>query len=298
MKPRGHRSAHLRAALWLALAIVVRPARADDGETLNAGDAALPRSAHMESLLIPDGETGSANSDLDVTAAGLPVVADGARLFALGSGKSVVDIAPFRIDDFAFMRGDGRLLLISGDRLISPGPDGPVQGPILPSSGMKVRPAGETTAFLFGGIVEPASHDLYMVRSDGMLAKLATMPSPIVDVSGFAGDDDGAASIDVFIATGRNVFRIVGRRPVKKVFEADADIFSIAATPNGAVFYATRNGVGYVDDDGPAVEFMRGHTGVVRTGGKSLYVWSPEERRLFRLGDIADLVAHSGVLRP
>jgi hypothetical protein len=277
------RGALLLAAILLASAVTPGLPRAEEGGKLEAGDVVLPAGVSIQSLLIPQDAAAPAGGGFDVAFRELPVVAEGTRLVALGDGKSVVDVAPYKIDDFAFT-ADGRLILVSGDTLISPGKDGPVKVGALSSSGMKLRAAGKFAAYLFGGKDEPGNHDVYLLRPGGELVKLATLPSPIADVSGVVLED--TFQMDTFAATGRKIYRIESDAPVELIFEAGADIVSIAKAGADGIYYATKNGVGYVDINRRAHEFMPGHTGVLRLWGDNLYVWSPDERRLLRIDGV------------
>ena len=200
-------------AIWLTAAI------ADPAHT-DTGDIALPKGVHIDSLILPDGASGSATVGFGVNRDGLPVVADGTQLRILGEGQAILDIAPRKIDDFSWMLG-AQLLLISGDRLISPGPNGQLRELALSATGMKVRRAGDDDAYVFGGAAEPANHDVFLVKPSGAMIKLATLPSPISDVSGFG--------TNCYVAIGKRLLHLAEGETVAIVLEAPSDITSIMA---------------------------------------------------------------------
>lgn len=263
-------------AVWLTAAI------ADPVPPTSTGDITLPKDVRIDSLVLPDGTVAPGTVGFGVNANGVPVVADGTQLRVLGDTQTILDIAPRKIDDFSWMLAQ-QLLLISGDRLISPGQKGQLRELALPMNGMKVRRASGSDAYIFGGAGETASHDLYLAKPSGKMIKLASLPTPIADASGF--------ELDSYLATGKRLLRIAKGRPVEIFLEADADITSIAAAVAGGVYFSTSDGVSYANRRGSIFPFLPGFTGILRTDAVSLYVWNAAERRLLRIQGISSLEA-------
>ena len=261
-------------AIWLTAAI------ADPAQPTDTGDIALPKGVHIDRLILPDGAAGPASVGFGVNSDGLPVVADGTQLRVPGESQPILDIAPRNIDDFSWMLGS-QLLLISGDRLISPGPNGQLRELALSEAGMKVRRAGNEDAYVFGSAAEPANHDVFLLKPSGTMIKLATLASPILDVSG--------SGTSCYVAIGRRLLHIAEGETVAIVLEAPADITSIMAVDNGGVFFATKDGVSYANPRGSMFTFLPGFTGILRADARSLFVWNATEHRLLRIQDIGIL---------
>lgn len=212
----------------------------------------------------------------DVDPDGLPAIADGTALRLFGSSRQLIDLGGPRIEDFAWMR-DGALLLVTGGRLAALSPSGIVQSLALPVAGMRIRPAGPDTAYVFGGAAAPVNRDVYLFARTGRIAKLATLPAPVTAVAG-----DGRTT---YVAVERTILRIALDQPPRALVETRDPVVSLEAAADDALFYATRSSVGYLDRAGRATEFIRGDGGPLRTRGSTLFVLL-SGGNLLRLGPI------------
>lgn len=262
-------------AALLSLAFALTSGVSKSAEPAN--DLAVPKGVQVSLLLIQPGSRVAASGAFDIDQDGVPVVAEGPVLRVLGSSKQLVSVGVSSIDDFAWMR-NGAPLFITQDHLVGFGPKGLTRSIALPSSSMRIRPAGANTAYVFGESKERGIHTVYLLARDRTLAKLATLPTPVIDVVG-----DGTTT---YVATGRTVLRISRRAPAAAMLQTRDDITSLAFGPKGGLFYATKSGVGYVGSTGTAYEFMRGQSGILRVQGSSLFVLIREGPHLIRINPI------------
>jgi hypothetical protein len=229
-------------------------------------DLAIPKGVQVNSFLqLGDVKPTqvSPRTAFDVDPDGLPVVAEGSSLELLGSSRNLVALGNFNIDDFAWMR-DGRLLLVTQGHLAALSPKGVVLGTALPSAGMRIRPAGEDTAYVFGGPSEPQNHDVYLFKRDRTVAKLANLP---VAVTAVAGNES-----TTYVAADKMILRITLNQPAVVVLQAQDPVISLETTPQDGLFYSTQSTVGYIDRDGGATEFLKGDGGLLRVRESQLFV--------------------------
>lgn len=229
-------------------------------------DVVVPGGVDVSALYQPDQPAPKnlpANAAFDVDPDGLPAIAAGTSLKLLGSSEELFNLGVLPIDDFAWMR-DGRMLLVTENHLASLSPKGIALGPALPGAGMRVRPAGDNTAYVFGGTSEPANHNIYLFARDSTTTKLAILPSPVVAVAG-----DGMTT---YVATDKAVLRIAFSEPARVLLETHEPIVSLEIAPRQGLFYATKASVGYIDSNGKAADFIRGEGGQLRLRGSTLFV--------------------------
>jgi hypothetical protein len=205
----------------------------------------------------------SAATAFDIDPDGLPAIAAGAAIKLYGAPRDLVKLSVPSVDDFAWMR-DGRLLLVTQGHIAALSPKGPILGPALPIPGMHVRPAGDDTAYVFGGSKEPQNHDVYLLRQDGMVAKLVSLPTAVTAVAG--------NETTTFVATDRMILRLDANEPARIALQTGDAVTSLELAERERLFYSTKSAVGYVDRDGGAVEFIRGDGGLLRARGSRLFV--------------------------
>ncbi len=263
---------------WIGLAFLLMAASVGGFAAEPSISFAVPDGVKVGMMVEPDeakpGPDPAATA-LDIDPDGLPAIADGAALRLFGSAQELLKLDD-RIDDFAWMR-DGKLLLVTRGRLAALSPTGIVPSLELPVPGMRVRPAGANTAYVFGGATQPANHNLYLFGRDGKVAKLASLPAPVAAVAG-----DGSTS---YVAIERTILRVALDQAPRVVLQTRDAIVSLETGPNDALFYSTRSGVGYVDRFGRAAEFIRGDGGLLRARGSMLFVLL-SDGSLLRLGPI------------
>jgi hypothetical protein len=242
-------------------------------------DVAIPKDVQVSTLFQPGEVKPGAlpvNAAFDVDPDGLPSIADKTSLKLLGSSQQLLTLGVLAIDDFAWMRDD-RLLLVTQNHLASLSPKGLVLSLALPGAGMRVRPAGENTAYLFGGSTEPENHDVYLFARDATVTKLASMPAPVTAVAG-----DGITS---YIATDKTILRIALNQPVRALLQTRDPIVSLEIAPREGLFYATTSSVGYIGRDSNAYEFIRGEGGLLRIRGSMLFILM-SNGQLLRFGPV------------
>jgi hypothetical protein len=244
-----------------------------------AVDFAIP-SGVKAAIVVDSGgttpKTVSTSTAFDVDPDGLPAIIDGPALKLFGSSQELLALDTNRIDDFAWMR-DGKLLLVTQGHLATISPKGVVPDMALPAPGMRVRPAGANTAYVFGGADPAINRDVYLFARNGKMTKLLSLPMPVSAVAG-----NGTTT---YVATERTILRIAFNEPVRVIVETRDPVTSLVTGPNHAFFYATKSAVGYVDRDGRAVEFIRGNGGLLRRRGSMLFVLLTDGT-LLRLGPI------------
>lgn len=247
----------------LLLAALISPQVFAAGPTV---DFAVPKGVQVSTFL-PLGNVKPANlsaaTAFDIDPDGLPVFASGAALKLFGSSRDLLTLGVLAIDDFAWMR-DGRLLFVTQGHLAALSPKGVALGPALPSPRMHIRPAGDDTAYVFGGSNESQNHDIYLFKRDRTVAKLASLPVAVTTVAG--------NETTTFVAAGKMVLRIAMNEPARSVLQTQDAVISLETTPQGGLFYSTISAVGYVDRDGSATEFIRGDGGLLRVRGSRLFV--------------------------
>lgn len=205
----------------------------------------------------------SPDTAFDVDPDGLPVIAQGTALKLFGAPRALLTLGGLAIDDFAFMR-DGRPLFVSKGRLAALSPKGAMLGPALPAAGMRIRPAGDDTAYVFGGASEPENRNVYLFKRDGTVAKLASLP---VAVTSVAGDET-----TTYVATDNMILKITLDQQPSLVLRASDPVLSIELAPQGGLFYSTRSAVGYIERNGGSTEFLRGDGGILRARKSQLFV--------------------------
>ena len=246
------------AAVLISAAVSLHAAAAEP-----AIDLAVPAGVGVSALMRPDETKSATPLAFDIDPDGLPVMADGPALKVMSSSSELLTLGVLHIDDFAWMR-DEALLLVTQGHLASLSPKGVDLGLALPSPDMRIRPAGDDTAYVFGGATPPYDRDVYLFARDGSVTKLATMPQPIAAVAG-----DGTTS---YVAAGSSIVQVTLNQPARILMEAADPILSLEAAPQGGLFYATKSAVGYVDNRGQALDFIRGDGGALRTRGSNLFV--------------------------
>ncbi len=250
--------ATLLAALW---AIVALPSIAATEPLL---DFAIPSGVNA-AIVVGSDKTPppSAAAAFDIDPDGLPTVIDGATLKLFSSGQQLLALETPRIDDFAWMR-DGRLMLVTETRLASVSGNAVVLSLDLPTRGMRVRPAGDNTAYIFGGTDPAISRDVYLFARDRTITKLISLPVPVAAVAG-----NGRTT---YIAAEKTILRVAFNEPVRAVLQTQDPVIALETGPNDSLFYATRSGIGYLDAAGRAAEFIRGDGGILRARGSLLFV--------------------------
>jgi hypothetical protein len=238
-------------------------------QAISAGstmDLAIPKGVQVNTFLqLGDVKPGnlSPSTPFDIDPDGLPVLADGAALKLFGSSRALLTLGASTIEDFAWMR-DGRLLFVTQGHLAALSPKGVVLGTALPNPGMRIRPAGDDTAYVFGGASEPQNHDVYLFKRDRTVAKLASLP---VAVTAVAGNET-----TTYVAADNMILKITLNQPASLVLQAHDPVVSIEMAPHDGLFYSTKAAVGYIDRDGGATEFIRGDGGILRARGSKLFV--------------------------
>ena len=266
----------LNVIIGLVSAILLSP-RAALAET--PLDISTPKNVKVSALLQPDGAKPSAASiaaAFDIDPDGLPAIADGTALKLIGTSQEMLSLGVLPIDDFAWMR-DGKLLLITQSHLASLSPKGVVLSLELPTAGMRLRPAGNNTAYIFGGTSEPTNHTVYLFARDQTVTKLASLPSPVTAVAG-----DGTTT---YIASDKTILRTAWNQPPRLLLETRDPLISLEVAPHEGLFYATKSSVGYIDRNGDASEFLRGEGGSLRLRGSTLFVLLPSGN-LLRFGPV------------
>ncbi len=263
MKPRPVCRRWPLSVVGALVALLIPVQAIDAAPTL---DLAVPKGVQVNSFLqLGDVKLTrvSPATAFDVDPDGLPVVADGSSLKLLGSSRNLLALGSFNVDDFAWMR-DGRLLLVTQDHLAALSPKGVVLGTVLPNAGMRIRPAGDDTAYVFGGPSQPQNHDVYLFKRDRTVAKLASLP---VAVTAVAGNES-----TTYVAADKMILRITLNQPAVVVLQAQDPVISLETTAQDGVFYSTQSAVGYIDRDGRATEFLKGDGGLLRVRGSQLFV--------------------------
>ena len=225
----------------------------------------LPKGVEAATILAPANAPKAAallKTAFDVDPDGLPVFANGSTLQVFGSPNPLAKIGSRKIIDFAWMR-DGSMLMTTKSHLAGFDGKNLELGPQTPTTDMRVRPAGMTTAYVFGGANAPVNHNVYLFSRDGRVAKLATTPTPATAVAG-----DGETT---YIAAGGNLIRLSRGAPAKVVLKTAEPILSLARAPQG-LFYATAKSVGYLSADGVAHDFIHGDGAILRIRGSALYL--------------------------
>ena len=263
----------------LAKAQTALPLAPTPGGT-SAMQLAVPQAVHVDLLLAPPGGTAApvaATHGFDIDPDGLPVVAQGATLLIVGGTKPLVTVGQQKIGDFAWM-GDGSLLLTTQGHLAGIGPHGLVLGPKTPVPDMEIRPAGKDEAYVFGGASQTSPNDIYLFGHDGRIAKLLSVPAPVTAIAG-----NGAST---YVALGRSLIHLDAGQPIKSVMSTHSALISLAMTPSGRLFYATKASVGYVTADGAAHDFLRGQGGLLRIHGDALFLLLRHQGRIIRFSPL------------
>ena len=257
------------AATWPSTIVAAEP----------AVDVAVPKGVDVSLALRADepksAET-SPQSRFDVDPSGFPAVAEGASLKLFGTSRELLSLGVLTIDDFAWMR-DGSLLLVTQGHLEALSASGIELGPTLPGPGMRVRPAGPDTAYVFGGASEPSNRDIYLLTQDEQVLKLASLPVPVTAIAG-----DGKTS---YAAAGRSILRISLDQPPQVVLDARDPVIDMDLAASGGVFFSTKSAVGYLGSNGGAYEFIRGDGGLVRVRGSHVFILM-SSGNLLRVGPI------------
>jgi hypothetical protein len=170
---------------------------------------------------------------------------------------------------------------VTQNHLAGLGPQGVELSIALPSPGMRIRPAGDDTAYVFGGPTAPANQDVYLFSRDGSVVKLATLPGPVRAVAG-----DGTTT---YVAMDRTIIRIALNQPTRVLLQSRDPFVSLEIGLQAGLFYATTSAVGYVAKDGTASEFIRGQGGLLRLRGSSLFLLFSNGPRLVRLSPVEAL---------
>jgi hypothetical protein len=264
-------------AAALSLSIFAFLPRSESAE--RTWDLTVPKEVHVSTLLAPfkmkprQSETIAFDIDPD----GIPAVAEAGSLRMVGSSERLMNLDVRSIDDFAWMR-DGNLLLATQGYLAALTPKGIMQSLLLPNPGMRIRPAGENSAYVFGGTGEPTNHNVFLFARDGTVTKLITLPLPVKAVAG-----DG---IMTYLAVGQTLIRFSWNQPVTAIFEADAPLISLEIAPRAGLFFSTTSTVGYVMGNGLVYEFLHGLGGMLRIRGSALYVLSSDGSTLLRFSPL------------
>lgn len=242
-------------------------------------DLIVPKGVNVSALLIArDGSSGGHMIELlDVDVEGRPVFVDGALLRVLGSTDIMAFLDVPKVDAFSWMR-NGSSLFIVGARLASFDGRRMTSSIGLPHMGMRVRAAGQHTAYIFGGDQPRGNHTVYLVARDGSVAKIVTLPVAVSDVTG-----DGLIT---YIAAGNRVLKIAPGPSVSVALQLHEDILSISNTSSGGIFYSTRSVVGYLGASGASFSFMQTPADVLRVQGSALYVFVREGPHLLRVDPV------------
>jgi hypothetical protein len=168
---------------------------------------------------------------------------------------------------------DGSLLILDHN-LFGASPTGKIaKGPPLPVPGMRIRPAGGSAAYIFGGASEPANHSVYLLGPDGSFVKLLTAPVPVTSVTG-----DGTTT---YVAAGDTILALRPGAKVEAVMVAESKVISLERAPVEGFFFSTASRIGYWSKHG-TYEFMRGRGGILRLRNSALYLLIPEGPYLLR----------------
>jgi hypothetical protein len=90
------------------------------------------------------------------------------------------------------------------------------------------------------------------------------------------------------------VLRIALNKPVRAVLETQDPVMSLEIAPNDGLFYSTKSGIGFLDRNGEAVEFIRGDGGVLRVRGSMLFVLL-SSGNVLRLGPVEKFATSLGL---
>ena len=189
-----------------------------------------------------------------------------ARLLTHTNEQPVVCLLPKEgraADDFCWLTRK-IMAVIAGDTLGIIEKDRFIHRQKLPEQGMRLEPAGQGSCYLFGGTSEKQRCEVFLCGTNGNIAYLFHAPSPVTALAG-----DGKTTL---AAVGSLViFFVEGQAPVP-VFAADDEIRALALAAPDAVFYATKNRVGYHSISGKGFVFLNVGTEQLCCDGRSLYL--------------------------
>ena len=203
----------------------------------------------------------------DVSADGQPFLASQNTFYPVGARADRM-LPPFRvaglssIEQFAFMR-DGALLAISGKTLFAVTPEGGRALAALPEEKMRVAAGSAKDAYLVGGA------SVFTLSQGGAVEHLLRAPK---DIDALASDGSR-----LVIACGQAILELKDTGAPRLVAALPEPVRSLAIAPDGALFYSTAAGVGYVSARGGLYPFVNGKGAQLRVSGESLFLFFEDE---------------------
>lgn len=183
---------------------------------------------------------------LSIDPLGRPLAAIGNRIAVLArsgqqEGGQVVYDELNRIEDLCWVDGQG-VLMISGKGLYKSTTVGVELLIDLPSTGMRISPAGEDRCYVYGG----STHSVYGVRVGSRVFGGATPPKKVIElvrcedrVSAVAGSGEVT-----YLAIENMIYSFEPGQDLAAIHETEKPVRSLAMRPKASVFFTTSDGVG------------------------------------------------------